>query len=121
MGHGLTNLGYGHWPGGGELATIGLPVFKIKIKKFKIKNMNHTQAMLEAPVSRLFWRYTLPTIASMLVTGIYVTIDGMFVGHFLGETGLAGIMLAYPVGALLYAVGALIGMGAGALDRKSVV
>lgn len=77
--------------------------------------MNHTQAMLEAPVSRLFWRYTLPTIASMLVTGIYVTIDGMFVGHFLGETGLAGIMLAYPVGALLYAVGALIGMGAGAL------
>ncbi|WP_338589441.1 MATE family efflux transporter [Shewanella khirikhana] len=77
--------------------------------------MNHTQALLDAPIHRLFWRYTLPTIASMLVTGVYVTIDGMFVGHFLGETGLAGIMLAYPVGALLYAVGAMIGMGAGAL------
>ncbi|MBT1443262.1 MATE family efflux transporter [Shewanella sp. JM162201] len=76
---------------------------------------SHTQDLLQAPVSRLFWRYTLPTVASMLVTGVYVTIDGMFVGHFLGETGLAGIMLAYPVGAVLYAVGAMIGMGAGAL------
>ena len=72
-------------------------------------------SLLELPVSKLFWRYSIPTIASMLVTGIYVTIDGMFVGHYLGETGLAGMMLAYPVGAILYAFGALIGMGSAAL------
>ena len=72
-------------------------------------------SLLDQSVSRLFWRYTIPTIASMLVTGVYVTIDGMFVGHFLGETGLAGMMLAYPVGAILYAMGALIGMGSAAL------
>ena len=46
----------------------------------------------------------------MLVTGVYVTIDGIFVGHYLGETGLAGMMLAYPVGAILYAIGAMIGV-----------
>ncbi len=62
-------------------------------------------------ISRLFIRYTIPTIAAMLVTGIYVAIDGMFVGHFIGENGLAGIMLGYPIGSILYAVGALIGMG----------
>ncbi|MGL4447399.1 MATE family efflux transporter [Shewanella sp.] len=73
------------------------------------------QRLLEQPISTLFWRYTIPTIASMLVTGVYVTIDGMFVGHYLGETGLAGMMLAYPVGAILYAVGAMIGMGSAAL------
>lgn len=66
-------------------------------------------------ISTLFWKYTLPTIAAMLVTGIYVAIDGMFVGHFLGEEGLAGIMLGYPIASILYAVGALIGMGASAL------
>ena len=66
-------------------------------------------------IFRLFIRYTMPTIAAMLVTGIYVAIDGMFVGHFIGENGLAGIMLGYPIGSLLYAVGALIGMGASAL------
>lgn len=51
----------------------------------------------------------------MLVTGIYVTIDGIFVGHVLGQDGMAGLMLAYPICAVLYAVGALIGMGASSL------
>ncbi|WP_299787173.1 MATE family efflux transporter [uncultured Shewanella sp.] len=72
-------------------------------------------ALVNEPIHKLFWRYTVPTIASMLVTGIYVTIDGMFVGHYLGETGLAGMILAYPIGAVLYAVGALLGMGGAAL------
>ncbi len=66
-------------------------------------------------IFRLFWRYTLPTIAAMLVTGVYVAIDGMFVGHVIGEKGLAGIMLGYPIGSILYAIGAMLGMGASAL------
>ncbi len=68
-----------------------------------------------APLSRLFLRYVTPTVAAMLVTGIYVTIDGIFVGHILGQDGLAGMMLAYPICAVLYAVGALIGMGSSSL------
>lgn len=68
-----------------------------------------------SPLSRLFWRYVTPTVAAMLVTGIYVTIDGIFVGHILGQDGLAGLMLAYPICAVLYAVGALIGMGSSSL------
>ncbi|ATY79203.1 MATE family efflux transporter [Aeromonas veronii] len=68
-----------------------------------------------APLSRLFWRYVSPTVAAMLITGIYVTIDGIFVGHVLGQDGMAGLMLAYPICAVLYAVGALIGMGASSL------
>ncbi len=67
------------------------------------------------PLSKLFWRYVIPTAASMLITGIYVTIDGIFVGHILGEDGLAAIMLAYPICAVFYAVGALIGMGSSSL------
>ncbi|WP_429126765.1 MATE family efflux transporter [Aeromonas veronii] len=68
-----------------------------------------------APLSRLFWRYVTPTVAAMLINGIYVTIDGIFVGHVLGQDGMAGLMLAYPICAVLYAVGALIGMGASSL------
>ena len=30
-----------------------------------------------APLSRLFLRYVTPTVAAMLVTGVYVTIDGI--------------------------------------------
>ncbi|MGK4475526.1 MATE family efflux transporter [Aeromonas molluscorum] len=67
-----------------------------------------------APLGRLCLRYVTPTVAAMLVTGVYVTIDGIFIGHILGQDGLAGMMLAYPICAVLYAVGALIGMGASA-------
>ncbi|MGL5768493.1 MAG: MATE family efflux transporter [Plesiomonas shigelloides] len=72
-------------------------------------------SLATAPLLSLFWRYTIPTITAMVISGIYVTIDGIFVGHFLGEQGLAGVMLAYPVGSVLYAVGAMIGMGASSL------
>ncbi|MEH6534523.1 MAG: MATE family efflux transporter [Photobacterium frigidiphilum] len=78
-------------------------------------NNSQPLSLRDASIFSLFWRYTLPTIAAMLVTGIYVAIDGMFVGHFIGEQGLAAIMLGYPIGSTLYAVGAMIGMGASAL------
>lgn len=73
------------------------------------------QSLATDPIPKLVWRYTIPTILSMLVTGVYVAIDGMFVGHYLGEVGLAGMMLAYPIGAVLYAIGALLGMGGASL------
>ncbi|MGL4460396.1 MAG: MATE family efflux transporter, partial [Plesiomonas shigelloides] len=72
-------------------------------------------SLATAPLLSLFWRYTIPTITAMVISGIYVTIDGIFVGHCLGEQGLAGVMRAYPVGSVLYAVGAMIGMGASSL------
>ncbi|GIU40395.1 MATE family efflux transporter [Shewanella colwelliana] len=77
--------------------------------------VENDQSLATDPIPKLVWRYTIPTILSMLVTGIYVAIDGMFVGHYLGEVGLAGMMLAYPIGAVLYAVGALLGMGGASL------
>ncbi|GIU25759.1 multidrug transporter MatE [Shewanella colwelliana] len=77
--------------------------------------IENDQSLATDPIPKLVWRYTIPTILSMLVTGIYVAIDGMFVGHYLGEVGLAGMMLAYPIGAVLYAVGALLGMGGASL------
>ncbi|WP_325894588.1 MATE family efflux transporter [Grimontia sp. NTOU-MAR1] len=73
------------------------------------------EMLRDAPLLRLFLRYSLPTITAMLVTGIYVAVDGMFIGHFVGEKGLAAIMLAYPIGSVLYALGNLVGMGAASL------
>ncbi|WP_434361657.1 MATE family efflux transporter [Parasalinivibrio latis] len=72
-------------------------------------------ALRHAPIATLFFRYAVPTIAAMLVTGIYVAVDGMFVGHILGEEGLASIMVGYPLASILYATGNLVGMGAAAL------
>lgn len=61
-------------------------------------------ALRDDSIFKLSLRYTIPTSAAMLVIGIYVTVDGMFVGHFIGEQGLAGIMLGYPISSVLVAI-----------------
>ncbi|MCL1068355.1 MATE family efflux transporter [Shewanella olleyana] len=66
-------------------------------------------------VSQHFWKYAIPSIAAMLVSGLYQIIDGIFVGHYIGFEGLAGINMAWPVICCIAGVGMMIGMGAGSL------
>ncbi|MCL1045022.1 MATE family efflux transporter [Shewanella electrodiphila] len=66
-------------------------------------------------VSQHFWKYAIPSIAAMLVSGLYQIIDGIFVGHYVGFEGLAGINMAWPVICCIAGVGMMIGMGGGSL------
>ncbi|GIU54229.1 MATE family efflux transporter [Shewanella sp. KT0246] len=66
-------------------------------------------------VSQHFWKYAIPSIAAMLVSGLYQIIDGIFVGHYIGFEGLAGINMAWPVICCIAGVGMMIGMGGGSL------
>lgn len=51
-----------------------------------MQNTNtHIRDLDLLPVSTLFWRYAIPSIAGMLVTGLYAVIDGVFVGHYVGS------------------------------------
>ncbi|WP_158253665.1 MATE family efflux transporter [Chromobacterium alticapitis] len=63
-------------------------------------------------MSKLFWRYAIPSVAGMVVTGLYAIIDGVFVGHYVGSHGLAAINLAYPMVMLQVGLGAMLSMGA---------
>ncbi|CCN80590.1 putative Multi antimicrobial extrusion protein MatE [Vibrio nigripulchritudo SFn27] len=66
-------------------------------------------------VSRTFWRYAIPSILAMVVNGLYLVIDGIFVGHYVGSDGLAGINMVIPVVAIITGIGVLIGMGGGSI------
>ncbi|AJR05477.1 multidrug efflux protein [Photobacterium gaetbulicola] len=66
-------------------------------------------------ISKTFWRYAIPSVAAMLVNGLYQVIDGIFVGHFIGFEGLAGINMAWPIIGLIAGLGLLVGMGTGSL------
>ncbi|MCW8328408.1 MATE family efflux transporter [Photobacterium sp. SDRW27] len=66
-------------------------------------------------VRRTFWRYAIPSVAAMLVNGLYQVIDGIFVGHYIGYEGLAGINMAWPVIGIIAGLGLLVGMGTGSL------
>ncbi|MDD1780951.1 MATE family efflux transporter [Enterovibrio sp. ZSDZ35] len=66
-------------------------------------------------VSRTFWRYAVPSVAAMIVSGFYQVIDGFFVGHYVGVDGLAGINVSWPVLGVIMGFGILVGMGAGSV------
>ena len=67
------------------------------------------------PISTLMWRYCLPTTVSMLIIGVYFVVDGIFVGHYVGEMGLEDVVLSLPMLGFLFATGILVGMGASSL------
>lgn len=65
------------------------------------------------PVSQLFWYYAIPSIAAMLVNGIYTVIDGIFIGQIVGAEGLAALNFAWPIHGTILGIGIMIGMGTG--------
>lgn len=70
-------------------------------------------------ITRQFWRYTLPTIAAMLVNGLYQVVDGIFIGRYVGAQGLAAINVAWPIIGTVLGIGLMIGVGTGALCSVS--
>ncbi len=66
-------------------------------------------------IYRQFVRYTIPTVAAMLVNGLYQVVDGIFIGHHVGAEGLAGINVVWPVIGTILRIGMLVGVGTGAL------
>jgi len=76
---------------------------------------NTTELASDAEIKRSFWRYAIPSIAAMLVSGLYQIIDGIFVGHYVGVEGLAGINMAWPITFVVSGLGLMVGMGGGSL------
>ncbi len=49
-------------------------------------------------------KYVLPTIFMMLFMSTYTIIDGIFVSHFVGETALSAVNIAWPVISMAFAI-----------------
>ena len=47
----------------------------------------------------------------MLLSGIYILVDGLFVGWGAGTEGLAAINVAYPFACLYLGIGEMLGNG----------
>ena len=61
---------------------------------------------------KLFFLAAIPGAISMLASALYQTVDGVFVGHFLGSTAFAAVNLAMPFVIINFSLADLIGVGA---------
>ena len=74
--------------------------------------------MTTTPVPRLITTLAVPTIISMLVTGLYNTADTYFVGR-ISTQATAAVGIVFPVMSLIQALGFFCGQGSGTfVSRK---
>lgn len=60
---------------------------------------------------REFIKYAMPSVIGMMVSALYVVVDGIFVGRGIGPGALASINVALPVTTLMIAVTMMVSMG----------
>ena len=52
--------------------------------------------MITRGMLKEYLKYIVPTMITFTLGGVYSIIDGVFVGHAVGDAGLAGINVAFP-------------------------
>ncbi|WDP92131.1 MAG: hypothetical protein HUN04_21390 [Desulfobacter sp.] len=67
--------------------------------------------MSEKGMADRFLRYVIPSMMSMVLVGMYSIADGYFLCQAMGDDGLTAINLAWPLLALMTAIGTGIGTG----------
>ncbi len=77
------------------------------------KEMN--QDVLQKNPRLLLIQYALPSMIAMLSTALYILVDGIFIGNFVGAEGLAAINLVMPAWSLMSGVGLMLSVGGGTL------
>ena len=76
------------------------------------KNVNRHEYLTQTPVPQLVCRLAVPTILSMLVTGLYNSADTFFVGR-ISTQATAAVGLVFSVMAMIQALGFFCGQGSG--------
>lgn len=74
--------------------------------------MQSNTLFLKTSPLKLFLLASIPGAISMLASALYQTLDGVFVGHFLGPTAFAAVNLAMPFVIINFSLADLIGVGA---------
>jgi putative MATE family efflux protein len=82
--------------------------------------MDKVQEMGEAPLGRLLLKFSLPSIAIMLVNGLYNFIDRIFIGQGMGTDALAAVTAGFPMMLVAQGIGSLLAAGAGTLISIAV-
>lgn len=73
--------------------------------------MNSTTLFSKTPPLKLFFIASVPGAVSMLASALYQTLDGVFVGQFVGSTAFAALNLAMPFVIINFSLADLIGVG----------
>lgn len=62
-------------------------------------------------ISKLFIKFSIPAIISMVIAGVQTIIDGIFLGNFVGQNALASVNIAQPFMQVIIGSSMIISIG----------
>jgi putative MATE family efflux protein len=82
---------------------------------------NRNQSVLDdSRIGRLLFKLSLPTFIGMFVMTLYNVVDTIFIGHYVGTLGIAGLSIVFPLQLLSVGIGEMTGMGGASLISRSI-
>ena len=69
--------------------------------------------MINRQLFKTFLKNVIPSVIGFALSGIYTIVDGFFVGHSMGDVGLAAVTVGFPISAFIQAIGTGIGIAGG--------
>jgi putative MATE family efflux protein len=71
-------------------------------------------------IGRLLMNLTVPMMLGSLAQVVYAVIDTIFIGHYVGPLGMAGISIAFPLQMFVQGIGMMVGIGGGSLISRLI-
>ncbi|MFC2006873.1 MATE family efflux transporter [Chloroflexota bacterium] len=71
-------------------------------------------------IGRLLLKLSVPAFLGMFVMTLYNVVDTIFIGHYVGPLGIAGISIVLPVQMLSIGIGHMTGMGGASLISRLI-
>lgn len=71
-----------------------------------MKNQEKLIEMENGKVTKLLFKFGIPTMLGMLITAFYNLVDGFFVGR-LGTNQMAAVSVVYPINLIIIGIGVL--------------
>ena len=84
--------------------------------------MNNREANVldDDRIGRLLLKLSLPAFMGMFVMALYNVVDTIFIGHYVGPLGIAGLSIVFPIQMLTMGVGQMTGMGGASLVSRLI-
>jgi len=84
--------------------------------------MNNREANVldDDRIGRLLFKLSLPAFMGMFVMALYNVIDTIFIGHYVGSLGIAGLSIVFPIQMLTMGIGMMTGMGGASLVSRLI-
>ena len=71
-------------------------------------------------IGRLLIKLTIPAFFGMFVMTLYNVVDTIFIGHYVGAIGIAGLSIVFPIQMLAMGMGQMTGMGGASLISRLI-